>query len=356
MHTTIPAENYLDPAVYAMEMERVYKTTWQYVGHVERLRNPGDFFTSDVAGQSLIVIRDDAGAINAFHNVCSHRAARLLDGEGCKKRFSCPYHGWTYDSLGHLIAAPNAANVEAFDKTRYGLRPCAVEVMHGLVFVNLVAAPASLDAQAEGLEAELKDYAPALPDLRFVHRTEATLRANWKIVVENYSECYHCQLVHKDFVNGVVDPESYRIRVHGLWQKHLSRSRTGTAKAYEYEETATHSKEFGAWYLWPNFAFQSYPGGAVHVWKWTPIDPGTTHVAVDWYFPETKLKDWEQDMIRHHAETTFAEDIPIVESVQKGLSSQAYNTGPLMIDPAGSVMSEHAVAAIQSLWRDAMEA
>ena len=107
-------------------------------------------------------------------------------------------------------------------------------------------------------------------------------------------------------------------------------------------------------WLWPNFAFQSYPGGAVHVWKWTPIGPARTHVSVDWYFPSPELRDWERDLIRHHAETTFAEDIPIVESVQQGLASRAYRCGPLMIDEEGSQMSEHAVAAIQDLWQQAM--
>ena len=355
MKTTLPARNYIDRAVYDSELDKIFKITWQYVGHVEKLQKAGDYFVCDIAGQSLIVTRNAAGDINAFHNVCSHRAARLLSGEGCKNRFSCPYHAWTYDVDGKLIAVLNAANVEGFDKSGLGLKPCATEVMHGLIFINLATELAPLAQLADGFESELRDYAPDLPQLHFVHRTEATLAANWKVAVENYSECYHCQLIHKEFVNGVVDAQSYQIRVNGLWQKHLSKSQTGAAKAYDYEEGGTaHANEFGAWYLWPNFAFQSYPGGAVHVWKWTPIDEETTHVAVDWYFPSAELKDWETDMINHHATTTFAEDIPIVESVQQGLSSQVYNAGPLMIDAEQSVLSEHGVEAIQNLWREAM--
>ena len=82
-----------------------------------------------------------------------------------------------------------------------------------------------------------------------------------------------------------------------------------------------HAQEFGAWWLWPSFAFQSYPGGAVHIWAWTPIDVGNTHIAVDWFFPSADLKDWERELVRHDATTTFAEDIPLVESAQNGLAS-----------------------------------
>lgn len=355
MQTTLSARNYTDPAIYETEKNRVFSTTWQYAGHIEKLRKTGDYFVCDVAGQSLIIIRNKAGEIAAFHNVCPHRAARLLSGEGCKKRFACRNHAWTFDTDGRLVSAPNASKVNGFETGNYRLKSCATEVLHGLVFVNLAVDPKPLAQLADGLEQELRDHAPNLPELHFVHRTEATIAANWKVLIENYSECYHCLLNHKGFVNGVVDPASYRISVHGLWQKHSSQSRTGEARVYHYEEQArAHSNEFGAWYLWPNFAFQSYPGGAVHVWSWTALDTATTRVTVDWYFPGSDLKDWEKELIRHHAATTFAEDLPLVESMQQGFSSGVYDPGPLMIDDEQSVLSEHAVAALQNLWREAM--
>ena len=356
LRQTLPSRVYVDPETFALEQEKIFSRSWQYVCHVEKLRNPGDYLVAEIAGESIIAIRGRNGGLHAFFNVCRHRAARLLEGEGCKKRIACPYHAWTYDTDGRLLSAPNAKQVRGFDPFGYRLTACGLEELHGLVFVNLDAAARPLTEQAEGLEAEIKAYAPGLPELTFVHRTEARLAANWKVAVENYSECYHCALLHPDFVKGVVDPRSYRVRVHGLWQKHLSEARKGAAKAYAFDEAASPMAErFGAWWLWPNFAFQSYPGGAVHVWKWTPIDVGCTQVTVDWYFPTADLKDWERDLIRHHAETTFAEDIPIVERVQQGLASRAYKHGPLMIDAEQTHLSEHGVAAIQDLWRDALE-
>ena len=352
---TLPGSAYTDPEILHREQLAVFARTWQYVCHVEKLRKPGAYFVTEIAGESIIVIRDEDGDLRAFFNVCAHRAARLLSGEGCKKRITCPYHAWTYDSAGNLLAAPNAKNVAGFDTTKYQLKSCGIENLHGLIFVNLNKDAPSLRSFAVGLEQELADHAPSLPYLTFVHRTEAHLKANWKVAIENYSECYHCQLIHKDFVNGVVDPESYRVIIHDHWQTHKSRSRTGRAKAYAFDEGETkHASEFGAWWLWPNFAFQSYPGGAVHTWKWIPIDAGNTYVVVDWFFPSVDLRAWERELIRHHAATTFAEDIPLVESVQQGLASSAYEPGPLMIDAARSQLSEHGVLAIQDLWRGAM--
>lgn len=348
----LSAQAYTDEDVFCAERDAIFARSWQYVGHVEALRQPGDFFVCEVAGESLIVMRADAGAVNAFYNVCAHRAARLLDGAGCKQRFACPYHGWTYDSSGALLAAPNAQNVSGFDPAAYRLRACRVELHHGLVFVNLDDAATPLADQAPELLEDLERYAPDLPALTFVHRTETLLEANWKVAIENYAECYHCELIHKTLTGGVLDMSSYHIKVFDASQRHLSRAHAGADSPYDFGAAAETG--FVAWWLWPGFAFQSYPGGRVHLWRWTPLAVDRTHLAVDWYFPSAELADWERELIEHHAATTFAEDQEMMASVQRGLRSRAYDSGPLMIDAAESQYSEHAVAAIQNLWRDAM--
>ena len=153
-------------------------------------------------------------------------------------------------------------------------------------------------------------------------------------------------------LESVLDFESYSIETFARSQKHHSGSQQGDARAYQFDDLS--ATEFVAWWLWPNFAFQSYPGGRAHLWKWTPVDVAHTHLTVDWYFPNKDLAEWESELIRHHAATTFQEDQNIIASVQLGLGSRACQPGPLMIDDAKSVLSEHAVAAIQQLWRDAM--
>lgn len=350
---SLPPAVYTEAAVYAQEQERIFSGSWQYACHVGKLRQAGDFLVCQVAGESLILIREDEETINALYNVCAHRAARLLEGEGCKKRFSCPYHAWTYNTRGELISVPNAENVCGFEVGDYRLPRCQVEVVHGLVFVNLDTSALPLRQQNPEFVADLKQYSPDLPALTFVHRTEAHLRANWKVGIENYAECYHCELIHRELVGSVLDFESYQIEALAASQRHLSRPQRGDTRAYEYDET--DETEFVAWWLWPNFSFQSYPGGRAHVWKWTPLDVGNTHLTVDWYFRSADMSDWEREMIRHHATTTFTEDQAVIESVQQGLASRGYRAGPLMIDQDNSRYSEHAVAAIQRLWRDAME-
>ncbi len=349
---TLKARVYLDPEVMRIEQQNIFATSWQYAGHTEKLAKPGDFIVAEIAGESIIVIREDADTINAFYNLCPHRSARLLHGEGCKKRFSCPYHAWTFNPRGELISAPNADHVPGFEISNYSLKPCRVEVQHGLVFVNLDDSATALAEQAPELLADLRRYVPNMPELTFVHRTEALLAANWKVGIENYAECYHCEMIHKSLASSVLDFDSYSIETFQRSQKHHSGSQQGDARAYQFDDL--EATEFVAWWLWPNFSFQSYPGGRAHLWKWTPVDVNHTRLTVDWYFPSKEMAQWETELIRHHAATTFREDQEIIASVQLGLGSRACEPGPLMIDDEKSVLSEHAVAAIQQLWRDAM--
>jgi carnitine monooxygenase subunit len=349
---SLDARVYLDPEIFLREQQAIFASTWQYACHVEKLRSPGDYCVREIAGESLILIREDARRINGFYNVCPHRAAQMVSGEGCSKRLSCPYHAWTFNTRGDLIAAPNAQNVPGFKLADYRLRSCRVEVLHGLVFVNLDNLAAPMIEQVPEFAQDLVAYAPDMPELTFVHRSEAMLQANWKVAIENFAECYHCELLHRDLARNVLDMDSYRIEVFERSQKHLSESRSGDDRAYRFEDLS--ATDFVSWWLWPNFCFQSYPGGRAHVWYWTPLDIEHTRLRVDWYFPSKDMADWESELIRHHTATTFREDQEIIASAQRGLNSRGYRPGPLMIDAAHSQYSEHGVAAVQQWWREAM--
>ena len=358
---TLAAAAYTDQDTFDRERDKIFAHSWQYVGHAGRLTKPGDYFVADVAGESLIITRCSDGTLSALFNVCAHRAARIATGEGCKLRFSCPYHGWTYDSRGQLKHAPNADHVPGFQIEDYALTPCAVEELHGLIFVNLDSKCPSLADSAPGLADDIDSYIPNLSELKFAHRTEATLATNWKVAVENFSECYHCPLVHRPFYSGGganqgggVDPESYRVEDHGIWQKHRGDTFAGEDFAQSSNVSQDRSDEFAVWWLWPNFAMQTHPGSIVNVRQWIPIDVDHTYVFVDWFLPTSEPNAWEKQMFAEHAAGVFAEDIPIVEMVQQGLRSRGYRGGPLMADRDGTVLSEHAVAAIQSLWEEAM--
>ena len=352
---TLPGVAYTDSGVYQSELVHIYGKTWQYICHIERLRNPGDFLVLEIGGESVFVICGDDHKVRGFFNVCAHRGSRLLEASGCSRRISCPYHSWTYDSAGRLVAAPNSNHVKGFNKSQYRLSEFNVTVVNGLVFANLDESAPAFGEFAPGLGDELSRYAPDLPDLTFVHRTEDVIKGNWKIAVENFAECYHCALLHPDLVNNIIDLKTYRVRIHRHWHKHETDNDTARNRIYNFESEKEPGREkFIALWMWPNFAFQNYPGGAVHVWKWQPVDVNSTHVTVDWFFRSSELRDWEKQLIDHHAANTFAEDLPIIEKVHKGQTSAHYKPGPLMIDDAQSELSEHGVWDIQQYWRNAM--
>ncbi len=351
--TTLNPDFYISDGTFVQELDKVFACTWQYVGHVDQIRSPGDYFVTEVAGESLLITRSADRQLNAFFNVCVHRASRVAQGTGNRQRFVCPNHGWCYDNKGKLVHANNAKNVPGMDIKNYSLTRCRIEELQGLIFVNLDSNCASLIENNADLVQDVKSSLPELADYQFAHRTELTLQANWKIAVENFSECYHCALVHKSFFStggsnqgGGVDADTYRIQTNGIWHRHYG-------KIYPDQQAANASnaqEEFIVWWLWPNFAVQKHPGNMVNVRQWVPVDVDKTYVYVDWYLPNAPTEQ-DKKTFSEHASGVFAEDVPIIELVHQGLKSRSYKGGPLMIDEASSVLSEHAVLAIQDLWR-----
>jgi phenylpropionate dioxygenase-like ring-hydroxylating dioxygenase large terminal subunit len=353
LHYTLPSRDYTAPEVFEAEKTRIFHRTWQFAGHLEALREPGDYVTCAVAGQDLFVIRDRDGELRGFYNVCQHRAHQLVTGAGRVKRIVCPYHAWTYGLDGRLAGAPNTDKVPGFDASDICLAEVRVETFCHLVFVNLDPDATPLRELTEGLEDEIRALAPRIDDVVLADRVEKDLAANWKVVVENYSECYHCALTHPTFTRGVVDASSYRIVPHGLYQRHISDGQPAERASYDFDRRAG-GETFAAWYIWPAAAVQVYPGGAVNTFRWRPLSPGRTRVVHDWFFPETPASEDHMALVRQHRETTFAEDVPLVESVQRGLASHGYDRGPLMIDTEGSEKSELPLKALHDLWRQAM--
>jgi len=187
---------YTDPDVYALELERIILANWFLAGHVSELRGAGSFKRFDVADESALIVRGDDGCLRAYANVCRHRGSRIcLEERGCAARFVCPYHGWTYDTRGRLVAARSMG--DGFDPARYRLARVACGEIHGLVFVCFSDDPPSLDGAIRELEAPMKLF--DLPGLKVAAHRSYAIAANWKFVVENYQECYHCAPAHPDY-------------------------------------------------------------------------------------------------------------------------------------------------------------
>lgn len=353
---TLPSRYYLDDDIYNAELSAIFYRQWWYAGHSSQLPNPGDFLTTDIGDQSLFVTKDKQGELRAFYNVCQHRGHELVRGTGHAKAIVCPYHAWTYNQHGELIAARNSKNVPNFNKCEFSLSPVRVEVFCGMVFINLDNDATPLSEMASGLEREIRDYCPTVDSLQYVARDRYEVSCNWKVMVDNFLECYHCAPAHKDFVD-LVDMKSYRSTNKGIYSSHISNAARSTSnKAYEFE---VGEVDFGyaGWFLWPNLTIWAYPGEAnLSVLQMNPDGSNRTIEFQDWFVPDGKITDQLKQTIEYQKDVLQPEDIGLCESVQRGLKSRGYNQGRFIVDKEQTELSEHAVHHFQSMVVDALGA
>jgi choline monooxygenase len=352
---TLPGYYYFDPAIFELEKGKVFHHSWQYVGHVSMLREPGSYITRNILDQNVLILRDRDREVRAFFNVCQHRAHQLLKGEGrlTAATITCPYHAWIYDLAGRLRSARGAEKLADFDAQSIRLSPVRLASFLGFLFVNLDSAAPEFEEVAGALATEVGSFSPHAADLHCAYRTEYALTANWKNSVENYSECFHCPISHRSLIEGALDYPTYRVTVHRHHHSHRSRDR-GNAQGYASRtETAANTKEFGSWLLWPNWCLEVYPGGNLTVFHHVPVAPERTVQRVEWYFPQPEPTLADQEVI-DFVHRVRLEDIPICESVQAGLHSLGYRQGRFVVDPERSEISEHAVHDFQAKLLDAL--
>ncbi|MGI9502529.1 MAG: aromatic ring-hydroxylating oxygenase subunit alpha [Geminicoccaceae bacterium] len=348
---SLQSDAYTDPQWLAFEQRAIFARSWQWVCHVEKLRAPGAYVTATVAGQPICAVRDRNGQLRAFYNVCKHRAHELLRGEGRTAVILCPYHAWSYNLEGRLVRAPETSALQDFDREAICLDPVRVEEFCGFVYVNLNAEAPSLKEQAGGLHAEVSQWAPDVENLTFAHRLTYDIRSNWKNVVDNFLECYHCPVAHKDFCT-LVDMDTYRVTTNGIYSSHMAEAGKTANAAYSVENATV--RDHAVWWLWPNTCLMRYPGrGNMIIMHIIPVDVDRTFETYDFFFEDNEPNAAEQEAIRYIDEVLQIEDIALVESVQRGMSTPAFSQGRIVHDPGGSGKSEHAVHHFHGLVLDA---
>ena len=312
---TLPARWYADPAVYEAERRHIFARDWQLFARASALAEPGDYVAETLAGFPIFVLRDRAGELRGFHNVCRHRAARILDeGEGRAELLRCPYHGWVYDGEGRLKATPNFGECPGFDRAGYGLFPLRVEVWRGLVFVNLDIAAGPL---TDGLGDMARHAAPfPIEEYRFCRRQSYDIECNWKTYIDNYLEGYHIPLLHPE-LNAGIEFRSYRVENGERICLHRANARDGAA----YQ---------GLW-LWryPNQSFAVYARG-MNFTRVLPLSAGRTRLVIDFFFADlapAAMAANEADMAATCR--VVEEDFPICRAVQRNLAAGVYAQGPL---------------------------
>lgn len=345
---------YTDPKWAAADRDGIFSRTWQWVCHLEKLAEPGSYVTATVAQMPIVVVRDLEGGLRAFYNVCKHRAHELLSGSGTTRAMLCPYHAWSYDLTGRLRGSRRADRMSTFDPSQICLDRIQVEEFGGFVYVNLDAAAPPLAEQAGDLLEEIRYWAPDVAKLTLAKRLTYSIASNWKNVVDNFLECYHCHVAHKEFVD-LVDMNTYDVKTHGIWSSHFAEAGTHNNVAYDVS-TAT-VKVHAVWWLWPNTCLLRYPGrGNFMVLQILPDGPDRTVETWDFYLETTDLLDAEKDAVRYIDEVLQVQDITIVESVQRGMSTPAFDQGRIVYDPKGTGLSEHGVHHFHGLVLDAYRA
>ena len=352
---SLAAKYYTDPEVFKLETNGLLARTWQFAGHASQLKETGDYFTFDIAGESLFCIKGRDGEIRSFYNVCQHRAHQLVSGQGQTRVVVCPYHAWTYELSGELRAGPNIKAVEGFDKSSICLTSVRTEVFLGFIFVNLDNDAKPMDEWFPNVRTELESYIPHWDTLAPLEWVEIPENCNWKVSVENYSECYHCTLNHPTFSTGVVRPETYDIQPQGYCLRHTTECNSMDAMTYDINSGFDKNDEYSSWFLWPMFSFQVYPGNLLNTYHWRAMDADHVVVWRGWYSVGGAENDIVRQMAIQDRETTVAEDIGLVESVQRGLKSRGYVPGPLVVDPKCGVNSEHSILTLQRWMKEAVD-
>jgi len=335
---TLPARHYTDPELFRAELERIHCDMWVYAGRTEALASAGSYFVRQLANASVIVLRDEGGGLRAFHNVCRHRGTLLCKEEQgtLPSRIQCPYHGWTYGLDGRLMNAPHMEKVEGFEESDYPLGPVAVEEWDGHVFINLSARPEPLAEQLGALQQKFRPW--RMQELKLAERRVYHLKANWKLIIQNYSECLHCPIVHpllqqqSHYMSG--DNEAPQPNYLGgrmeLREGVETLSMDGSSKRSRLpglgEEEARHVYYYA---ILPNLLLNLHPDYMLTHTIW-PLAVDRSDVVCEWHFHPDEMRKpaFDPSGPVEFWDMTNRQDWELSDLAQEGISSRGYRPGP----------------------------
>jgi len=315
--STPPASWYCDSDFFDLEREFVFNQVWQPVGHSFQLDRPGEYFSGLFMNRPYVVVKGADGKISAFYNVCRHHASELVQGEGCIKNFSCPYHGWNYSLTGELMAAPRMQGAEDFDREKFSLKPIPVDSVGPLIWLNFGNENSPAPSQTfAGVWDRLKQT--GLQDLKFHSRRAYDIACNWKVYVDNYLDGgYHVGVLH----GGLSEQLNLSRYTVDVFPWHSVQCCPGS-------DVTRIGEEALYFWLFPNFMINRY--GPVMDTNWViPLGPDRCRVVFDFYFASSDSRVTDEFILKSLAtsEQVQQEDIQISESVQRGLQSGAYSKG-----------------------------
>jgi phenylpropionate dioxygenase-like ring-hydroxylating dioxygenase large terminal subunit len=340
---SVPASFYTDPAIFAEERDKIFARTWQVVGHADQLVKPGDFFTTELLGEPLLLVRGAQGELRGFYNVCRHRAGPPAGGCGSRKLFRCGYHGWTYGLDGALISAPEVEGVQDFKPEEFSLVPVRAEQWSNLLFINL-------DPDAEPLVKSLGELPQqaarfGFESMKLFERRTYDMKCNWKTYVDNYLEGYHLPSVHPG-LNRELDYNAYTVEPYARHVRQFSPIRgaqSGDAAPRRYQE-AREDLTTDYFWIFPNWMLNCYPDN-VSLNIVLPLEAERSLAIFEWYLPEESLASSTARDSVNFSDQIQIEDVAICEVVQKNLRSRSYQRGRYSVKQEKGVHAYHRMYA-----------
>jgi choline monooxygenase len=347
MEKTLPYAWYVDPDVLRREQERIFRGTWQYVGHTGQLAEPGTFFTTTLGGLPVVVTRARDGEVRAFLNVCRHRGFPVASGSGKRATLQCPYHAWTYELDGSLRAAPRSDEEPAFPREQLGLCAIAVGTWGPFVFANSDRDAEPLTVALGSMPAQVAELGLDVDSLVHYMRWESESAANWKIVCENFLECYHCQVAHPQLAEVLdVSADAYALATEGRLSSQNGPLKSGGRHTMALEGELPRGQFH---FLWPNLTVNIFPGRPnISIGPVAPVTPHRTARFLDYFFGPDVDQPWIDDLMAFD-DQVGREDKGLVEGVHRGIASGALEHGYLMGH------SEQLIGHFQALTRSALE-
>lgn len=330
---TLPAHFYHSPEVFEEEYKQVFFKSWHYVCHESEVENSGSYVTTKIRDQRFFVIRGKDGQLRAFANVCPHRGHILLEGSGKRNIIVCPYHAWSFDQEGAL-KVPGCAGFEGINYSEFGLTELRLEVFLGFVFINMDPDAPSFKSRVPGLEEDIRNRVARFDELVIdAHGAnqgpapEGEIKCNWKLLAENYQECYHCSTVHPG-ISAIHDTKKFILELFENHTRSVIPLRENIVKMVYPISDEDEQRDAVFWFVWPNIAFTSLAGRPnFSVFRLDPVGPELTsnfiqvlHLPGDYSEAYLKRGEWM-------ATETGPEDISVLESTQLGLHQLSFNRG-----------------------------
>jgi choline monooxygenase len=349
---TLASRFYTDAAILEIEKARIFRRTWQLVGTLSHacgevngvkrtIADPESFFTADVGGEPIVVVRDKQGTLRAFSNVCRHRAGPIASGSGCRNILRCGYHGWTYTLDGRLIGTPDVEGVEFFDRSTMGMVPVRLETWEQFIFVNFDQNAEPLAAYLGEIPGQAKGF--QFDGLELAERRDYVIDCNWKVYVDNYLEGYHIPIAHPGLMREI-DYSQYRTDTFRYHSQQFAPIRAMKAEeaGERFYAPGTGLQQALYFWLFPNLMLNIYPDN-ISTNLIVPLSQDKTLTIFEWFFHDASSAKVQERVKKAVAfsDEVQQEDVGLCESVQRGLRSSTYDRGRYSVKRENGVHHFH---------------